>query len=70
MAVYSWNQVNPLRCPVRDGDLVRSESGESYVVRQGFHGYWLQHTDGFDLTRPCGNDQIAICRQIADLANI
>ena len=70
MTVHKYSAVNPLVNPVADGDRIISETGQVLIVRQGLSGYWLQYADGFDLTRPCGNDQIAICRQIDDLANI
>jgi hypothetical protein len=55
-----------------DGDIVISESGEKYQVRQNMAGdYWLRHVaSGIDLTYPAPGGQIAIIRAIADLANI
>lgn len=70
MQVIHHSRVNPLVNPVAPGDHVIAESGEKYIVRDNMRGeYWLQHVSGFNLTHPVAG-QIAICRQIADLANI
>lgn len=70
MATHHHSKVNPLVNPVKPGDHVIAESGERYIVRDNMRGeYWLQHVSGFNLTRPVSG-QVAICAQIADLANI
>lgn len=64
-------KVCALTNPVTSGDIVIAESGERYLVKQTMCGdYWLQHAkSGHNLTNPVSG-QIAIVRQIADLANI
>lgn len=70
MPTIHHSKVNPLVNPVSPGDYIIAESGERYIVRDNMRGeYWLQHASGADLTWPVSG-QIAICRQIADLANI
>lgn len=71
MKIVHHSKVNPLVNPVAPGDLVIAESGERYIVRDTMMGhYWLQHAaSGFNLTHPVSG-QIALCRQIAQLADI
>ena len=70
MATHHHSKVNPLVNPVMPGDYVIAESGERYIVRDNMRGeYWLQHVSGFHLTHPVSG-QVALCAQIADLANI
>jgi hypothetical protein len=71
MNTHHHSKVNPLVNPVIAGDHVIAESGEKYIVMQTMSGhYWLRHIrDQFDLTHPV-DGQVAICRQIYDLANI
>lgn len=71
MNVHHHSKVNPLVNPVTPGDHIIAESGERYIVRDNMCGeYWLQHIQsGAHLTHPVSG-QVAICAQIADLANI
>lgn len=71
MNTYHHSKVNPLCNPVSMGDVVLSETGERYEVKQNMAGdYWLRHVrDQFDITSPV-TGQIAICRQIAGLADL
>lgn len=70
MKTVKYNRVNPLVNPVSMDDVVISESGERYIVRQNMRGeYWLSHTSGSDITRPVSG-QIAICNQIDQLINL
>lgn len=67
---HHHSAVNALTNPVFDGDRIAAESGELYFVRQNMRGeFWLQHSSGHNLTHPVSG-QIAIVRQIHDLANI
>jgi hypothetical protein len=71
MQVVKHDRVNPLTNPVSPGDIVIAKSGERYIIRDNMKcEYWLEHAaSGFKLTYPVSG-QIALCRQIADLANI
>ena len=70
MKTVKYNRVNPLVNPVGRGDLIIAESGERYIVQQNMRGeFWLNHTDGTPITHEVP-DQIGICRQIDDLANL
>lgn len=72
MTVHHHSKVNPLVNPVSAGDIVCAESGESYEVKQTMNGeYFLRHVQSsFDLCGPLPGGQVAICRKIAELANI
>lgn len=71
MNIHLHSKVNPLCNPVTMGDVILSETGEKYEVKQNMAGdYWLRHIkDQFDITSPVSG-QIAICSQIAGLANL
>ena len=70
MGTHKYSSVNPLVNPVSCDDIIISESGEHYTVKQTINGdYWLQHSSGENLTQPVSG-QIAICYQIDQLGNI
>lgn len=71
MRIIHHSKVNPLVNPVSMDDIIISESGERYQVKQNMCGeFWLRHIkDGFDLTKPVSG-QIEICRKIFELINI
>ena len=71
MSIHHHSKVNALCNPVTMDDIVISESGEKYIVKQTMSGeYWLRHIkSGIDLTYPVSG-QIGIVRQIFELGNI
>lgn len=71
MSTHKYSAVNPLLNPVCMDDIIIAASGERYQVKQNMRGeFWLRHIrDGFDLTH-AESGQVAICRQIDQLANI
>jgi hypothetical protein len=71
MNTHHHSVVNALTNPVTMDDIILSETGERYIVKQSLKGdYWLQHAaSGIDLTYPVSG-QINIVSQIADLVNI
>ena len=70
MGIHRYDAVNPLVNPVSMDDVIISESGTRFVVKQNMVGeFWLQHETGHDITRPVSG-QIGICSQIDQLVNI
>ncbi len=71
MTIHHHSKVNPLVNPVQEGDVIISESGERYQVKQNMVGaYWLVHIkSAHQLTQPVSG-QVEICRAISELANI
>ena len=72
MSIHRYNEINPLRNPVKSADIIIAESGERYIVCQGMCGqYSLKHAASGQYLGPVLDGQVQICAWIENnLQNI